>query len=110
MQKSLVNDYLRRCGMEAAQAEALSLILSQTPTREDLGLLRAEMNGRFAQIEERLAAVQLQLVTRLAGLEERIDHKMDRKLTELESRLSRRIIGAMAAMTAIFSAVPVLAG
>lgn len=91
--------------MEAAQAEALSQILGQTATREDLGILRAEMNGRFAQIDEQLASMQLQLDMRLQSMEDRID----RKLAELESRLTWRIVGAMAALTAIFSAIQVLA-
>ena len=61
MNRNLVQDYLQKSGMDAAQADALSRILSDMETRlaskEDLAVLRGELAAMKADLTWRMIAV-----------------------------------------------------
>ena len=88
MDKELVDDYLKRTGMEAAQAEALAQILGQTATQE-------QMDAHFAALEAELAA----------GLAD-----VDKKLADLKSDLTWRLVALMTVFAAIVTLLDRLVG
>jgi len=54
MDRNLVQDYLQRSGMDAAQADALSRILADMETRlaskEDLAAMKADLTWRMIAV------------------------------------------------------------
>lgn len=68
MNRDLVKDYLGKSGMNDAQAEALSRILDQMATKNELQLLREEMEVRFMALERKIETVKGDLTWRLIAL------------------------------------------
>jgi hypothetical protein len=81
MGRELVEDYLNRAGMSANQAEALSRILAEMATKSDVLLL-----------EQKLIAME---------------QKFEKRLSELESRLTGRIVAIVAFLAAVMTLLEV---
>ena len=106
MNKALVNDYLVKSGMEAAQAETLSQILAQTATRDDLLILGERVEGRLRAMEENMDS-------RLVAFEHRLDsglQQIRQEMVEMETRLMWRFVALMGAFAALITALDVMMG
>jgi hypothetical protein len=81
MGRELVEDYLKKAGMSANQAEALSRILAEMATKSYVLLL-----------EQKLIAME---------------QKFEKRLSELESRLTGRIVAIVAFLAAVMTLLEV---
>jgi len=85
MDRELVQDYLQQSGMKQEQAQALSRIFVEMATKSDLLVLEQRLESKMEML--------------------RADFKVG--LSDLEARLSWRLIGAMIALGSIMTLIDV---
>ena len=81
MQKDLVQTFLRTSGMDSSQAEALSHILGEMATRDDLRFLGQTLEGKI----------------------EALDRKVEGGLHALKAELTWRFFGGLIALGALMT-------
>lgn len=96
MDRELLHDYLLRSGMDESQATALSHLLAQTATRNDLLVMETTLK----------ADLRLELQLLKADLQE-LEHKFDGKIESLKADLTWRMIGSLVLLATIMTLLDV---
>ena len=117
MKPDTIRDYLQRAEMEEGQAEALSLIIGELATRGDMIRLEDRVAAFESTIHLRFRAFEEKMDLRFRTFEERVDlrfraseERMDRKLASLQAELTWKVVGLVALIVSVGTALNLFIG
>jgi uncharacterized protein YPO0396 len=92
MNRELIKDYLQRAEMSEVQAEALSRILAEMATKNDLQLLEERVDKRFSVLEGQMALLRTELTGQMSQLRSDLTGEMAQMRADLTWRIVALIV------------------